>query len=192
MALCKAVVVSEFGGPEVLTVGTKPVPTPGDGEVLVNIKASGVNPSDTYVRLGPKGPWAVTPHLIPPLPFTPGKDGAGVVAAIGPGVSGLQQGDRVYVFGPNSGTMAEYCLCKAAVVCPLPAGLSFAEGACIGVPAATAYRALLQRGEAKAGDAVLTGIASGFTCEKGFDSLVGSIRRQPRGIKWPILVHPRS
>eukprot|EP01051_Picozoa_sp_SAG22_P020418 SAG22_NODE_4122_length_1377_cov_1.409233_1_plen_183_part_00 len=130
----------------------------------MNIKASGVNPSDTYVRLGPKGPWAATPHLIPPLPFTPGKDGAGVVAALGAGAgaaAGVEVGDRVYVFGPNSGTMAEYCLCKAAMVKPLPAALSFAEGACIGVPAATAYRALLQRGEAKAGDCVLVNGASG-------------------------------
>eukprot|EP01052_Picozoa_sp_SAG31_P033272 SAG31_NODE_3736_length_3944_cov_1.151120_6_plen_216_part_01 len=130
-------------------------------QVLVNIKASGVNPSDTYVRLGPKGPWAATPHLIPPLPFTPGKDGAGIVAAIGEGVTTVQPGDRVYVFGPNSGTMAEYCLCKSTVVWPLPASMSFQEGACLGVPAATAYRALLQRGEAQSGDAVLIDGASG-------------------------------
>ena len=102
--------------------------------------AAGVNPSDTYVRLGPHGPWAATPHLLPTPPFTPGKDGAGIVEAIGEGVSGVSVGDRIYTTGSVSGTCAEFALCTVDSVHPLPDNVSFAQGACIGVPCATPPR----------------------------------------------------
>lgn len=83
---CRAVLCERFGGPEVLRVASTEVAAPGPGELRVRIGAAGINPSDTYLRLGPDGPYAGT-KLLPSLPFTPGKDGAGVVEAIGEGPS---------------------------------------------------------------------------------------------------------
>lgn len=80
--ICRAVVCEEFGGPDVLAIKSKSVPPPVPGQLRVRIGAAGVNPSDTYVRLGPSGPYAGT-KLLPSLPYTPGKDGAGVVEAVG-------------------------------------------------------------------------------------------------------------
>ena len=135
---------------------------PGAGQVLVKMHAAGINPSDTYVRLGPHGPWAATPHLLPALPFTPGKDGAGEVVDVGQGTLNAPAiGSRVYTTGSVSGTYAEYALCDAAHVRPLPDAVSFAQGACVGVPCATAYRALFTCCRAKEGDAVFVHGASG-------------------------------
>jgi NADPH2:quinone reductase len=86
----KAIVVHEFGGPEVLKFEEIPTPRPAAGQVLVRIHAAGVNPYDTYMR---NGAYAVKP----PLPYTPGSDGGGVVEAIGEGVHKVKPGDRVYV-----------------------------------------------------------------------------------------------
>jgi len=159
---CRAIMVQSFGGPEVLQMGTKAIPEPQEAQIQIHLAASGVNPSDTYQRLGPLGPWAAMPHLLPQIPFTPGKDGAGVVTAVGPGCSsGLQVGDRVYCAGALTGTMAEYCVCNERTVYPLPAAMSFEQGACVGVPCATAYRALLQRGGATNGECVFIHGASG-------------------------------
>ena len=84
----KAIVVHEFGGPEVLKLEDVPTPRPAAGQVLVRIRAAGVNPYDTYMR---NGTYAVKP----PLPYTPGSDAAGDVEAIGEGVSKVKRGDRV-------------------------------------------------------------------------------------------------
>ena len=157
----QAIVASSFGPPEVLKLETVARPAPSSGQVLVKMYAAGVNPSDTYVRLGPHGPWAATPHLLPSPPFTPGKDGAGIVEEIGGGVSGLAVGERVYTTGSVSGTSAEFAVCNADTVWPLPARVSFAQGACVGVPCATAYRALVLRCAAKSGEAVFIHGASG-------------------------------
>ena len=159
--VCRAVVVSEYGDADQLKLTQKDVPTPAEGQVLIQVHAAGVNPSDTYQRLGPAGPWAATPHLLPQLPYTPGKDGAGVVAALGPGVTEFALGDRVYTNGSLSGTFAEYALCTAGQCFALPAAVSFAQGAGVGVPAATAYRALWQRGELKPSESLLVHGASG-------------------------------
>jgi len=160
-----AIVASSFGGPEVLKLASRQMaelPSLEAGQVLVEMHAAGVNPSDTYVRLGPHGPWAATPHLLPTLPFTPGKDGAGVVAAVGAGTAGaLPVGSRVYTTGSVSGTYAEYAVCDAQHVRPLPDAVSFAQGACVGVPCATAHRALFTRGGAEAGDCIFVHGASG-------------------------------
>eukprot|EP00405_Crypthecodinium_cohnii_P018639 CAMPEP_0206469852 /NCGR_PEP_ID=MMETSP0324_2-20121206/30549_1 /ASSEMBLY_ACC=CAM_ASM_000836 /TAXON_ID=2866 /ORGANISM="Crypthecodinium cohnii, Strain Seligo" /LENGTH=383 /DNA_ID=CAMNT_0053943735 /DNA_START=49 /DNA_END=1200 /DNA_ORIENTATION=+ len=143
---CSAVVVHEFGAPEVMKVEQKALPTLGPGQVLVNIKAAGVNPSDTYIRLGPEGPYAATPHLLPKLPFTPGKTGAGVVVSLGESVASVKVGDRVYVHAALTGTYASHAVCDAETLEILPAAVSYAQGATLGVAGSTAYYALCQRG----------------------------------------------
>jgi NADPH2:quinone reductase len=141
----RAVRVHEFGDPDVLTLEEVPQPEPVEGEVLVRIQAAGVNPVESYVRAGA--------YIdLPALPYTPGVDGAGVRA---------DTGERVYVTGSLSGTYAEYALCREEDVRPLPDSLSYAQGAALGTPYATAYRALFQRAAAAAGERVLVHGASG-------------------------------
>jgi len=146
--------VTAFGGPEVLRLEEVPMPKPGPGEVLVRIHATGVNPVETYIRAG-------TYARLPELPYTPGNDGAGVVEQVGPDVTEFKAGDRVYTAGSLTGTYAEFALCRKEQVHPLPANVSFAQGAAIGTPYATAYRGLLQRALAKPGETVLVHGASG-------------------------------
>jgi NADPH2:quinone reductase len=146
--------VTAFGGPEVLRLEEVPTPKPGPGEVLVRIHAVGVNPVETYVRAG-------TYARLPELPYTPGNDGAGVMEQVGADVSEFKAGDRVYTAGSLTGTYAEFALCRKEQVHPLPANVSFAQGAAIGTPYATAYRGLLQRAVAKPGETVLVHGASG-------------------------------
>jgi NADPH2:quinone reductase len=150
----KAIRVHEFGDPEVLRLEEVPTPRPGPGEVLVRIHAIGVNPVETYIRAG-------TYARLPALPYTPGNDGAGVIEQIGPDVNEFKAGDRVYTAGSLSGTYAEVALCKTEQVHRLPENVSFAEGAAMGTPYATAYRGLLQRADAKPGETVLVHGASG-------------------------------
>jgi len=150
----KAIVVHEFGGPEVLTFGEIPTPRPGFGQVLVRIHAAGVNPYDVYMRSG-------TYSIKPPLPYTPGSDGAGVVEAVGEGIKAVQPGDRVYVAKTVSGAYAEYALTLESQVHPLPAKVTYAQGAGIWVPYGTAYHALYQRPRARAGETLLIHGASG-------------------------------
>src|SRR5438874_3856896 len=150
----KAIRVHEFGGPEVLRLEEVPAPRPGAGQVLVRMHAIGVNPVETYIRSG-------TYARLPALPYTPGNDGAGVIEQIGSDVNEFKPGDRVYTAGSISGTYAEFALCKTEQVHPLPANISFAQGAAMGTPYATAYRGLFQRADAKPGETVLIHGASG-------------------------------
>ena len=150
----KAIRVNEFGGPEVFRLEEVPTPRPGPGEVLVRIHAIGVNPVETYIRAG-------TYARLPKLPYTPGNDGAGVIEQIGDSVTEFKPGHRVYTSGSVSGTYAEFVLCKTEQVHPLPANVSFAQGAAVGTPYATAYRGLFQRAEARPGETVLVHGASG-------------------------------
>lgn len=150
----KAIRVEEFGGPEVLQLEEVGMPKPRPGEALVRIQAVGVNPVETYIRAGKYA-------RLPELPYTPGNDGAGVVAQVGADVSEFKPGERVYIAGSLSGTYAEFALCKKEQVHPLPAKVSFAQGAAMGTPYATAYRGLLQRAAAKPGETVLVHGASG-------------------------------
>lgn len=150
----KAIRVHAFGGPDVLQCEDVPVPAPKAGEVLVAIHAIGVNPVDTYIRSG-------TYAMRPALPYTPGTDAAGTAAALGTGVQGLAIGDRVYVAGTLSGASAEYALCERGQVFALPANTSYEQGAALGVPCATAWRALFIRGRATAGETVLVHGATG-------------------------------
>ncbi len=151
----KAIVIERFGDPEVMVLKEVPDPRPGAGQVLVRLKATGVNPVETYQRAGSHG------YSNRPLPFTPGADGAGVVEAAGEGVSTVRPGDRVYTCGSLTGTYAELCLCAAAQVQALPAALSFEQGACLWINYGTAYRALFQRGAGRAGDTALVHGATG-------------------------------
>ncbi len=149
----KAIRVSSFGGPEVLKVETVPDPRPKAGEVLVRVKAAGVNPYDTYMRAG-------TYATKPDLPYTPGSDAAGIVEAAGPDME-LKAGQRVYTAGTLSGAYAELALCRRAQVHPLPDGVSFAQGAAVWVPYGTAHYALFKLAHARAGETVLVHGASG-------------------------------
>ncbi|MGC4045603.1 MAG: NADPH:quinone reductase [Armatimonas sp.] len=149
----KAITVHAFGGPEVLKFEDIPAPTPGPGEVLIAVKAIGVNPVDTYIRSGIYGARE--------FPFTPGSDAVGVVEALGEGVTNVSVGDRVYVGSARTGAYAEKCISPASQVYKLPDNITFEQGAGVNVPYATAYRALVQRGQAKAGERLLVHGASG-------------------------------
>jgi NADPH2:quinone reductase len=150
----KAIRVHEFGGPEAMKLEDVPDLTPGPGQVVVRVKAAGVNPVDAYVRTG-------TYAVKPSLPYTPGMDAAGTVEAVGEGVTTVAAGARVYVGGTLSGAYAEQTLSDAAQVHPLPDRVSFAQGAGVNVPYATAHRALFHRAQAQPGETVLIHGASG-------------------------------
>ena len=150
---------SEFGGPEVLRYRELPVPEPGSGQVRVRLHAVGVNPADTYIRTGTYA------FFKPELPYTPGFDGAGVVDEVGAGVEGVGPGDRVFVGALGtlgwSGAYAELAVVDAAGVHPLPSTLSYGQGAAVGVPCVTAWRALFQKAGLRPGETVLIHGASG-------------------------------
>jgi len=154
-----AIVVRQLGGPEVMKFEEVPDPRPGQGEVLVRLHAAGVNPVDGYIRAGAHARKAV-------LPYTPGLDGAGEIVAIGPGVKRFAPGDRVYIGGAGpkpagAGTYGELVTATLGQVHRLPDGISFGQGAALGVPYATAYRALFQRGGALPAETVLVHGATG-------------------------------
>ena len=150
----KAIVVHEFGEPDVMKLEEVSTPEPTGSQVLVRIEAAGVNPVDTYLRTG------IHAHA-PKLPYTPGKDGAGTVESCGPDVTKFKLGDRVYTAGSISGTYAEYSLCREEDLGRLPNNVSFEQGAGIWTPYATSYRALFQKAKAKKGETVLIHGASG-------------------------------
>lgn len=129
-------------------------PTPSEGQVLVRVRAAGVNPADTYARSG------ASPTK-PELPYTPGSDAAGTVEAVGPGVTHVKPGERVYTARTLSGAYAELALAAASQVHPLAERVGFCEGAGLYVPYCTAYRALRQIAHARAGETVLVHGASG-------------------------------
>jgi NADPH:quinone reductase len=150
----RAIRVREHGGPEVMRMEEVPEPRAGAGEVLVRIRAAGVNPVDTYLRTGAQG-------YAPELPFTPGMDGAGEVVELGEGARGFSPGDRVYLARTLTGSYAELALCRTDQLFPLPDDVSFEQGACIGVPYGTAMRALVDRARVRYGETVLVHGASG-------------------------------
>jgi NADPH2:quinone reductase len=153
-----AIRVHRFGGPEVLELEEIPDPAAGPGQVLIRNQAAGVNPVDAYIR---RGQYA----RLPGLPYTPGWDGAGVVEAVGEGITRVRVGERVYFSGTTAGrgmgSYAELACCHEVNVHPLPDVLSFAQGAAIGVPYATAHRALFHRARLQPGETVLVHGASG-------------------------------
>jgi NADPH2:quinone reductase len=155
----KAIRVHEYGGPAVLKLEDVPDPKPAAGEVLVRVRAAGVNPVDAYIHGG-------TYARKPSLPYTPGQDGAGEVQAVGSDVKDFKAGDRVYVCGvgntvAGAGTYAELAICAPSQLHRLPARVTFGQGAALGVPYCTAYRALFQRAGARPGETVLVHGATG-------------------------------
>ena len=150
----KAIRVHQFGGPEVMKLEELPDLKPGKGEIVVRVHAAGVNPVDAYIRTG-------TYARKPQLPYTPGADGGGVVESVGEGVARFRPGDRVYINATTTGTYAQLALCPESGVHQLPEKTSYAQGASIGVPYGTAYRALFQRAHAQPGETLFIHGASG-------------------------------
>ena len=151
----QAIVVSDFGGPEVLELREVPDPSPAKNQIVVQMRAVGVNPVEAYKRAG------TPPYNLSPLPHTPGTDGAGEIVAAGAD-SRWKIGDRVYLYSPKgSGTYAQFCVCDDADAFELPSNVSFEAGAALGVPYATAHRALFGKANAKAGEFVFVHGATG-------------------------------
>jgi NADPH2:quinone reductase len=141
---------------EVLVVGDMPTPSPGPGEVLVRLAASGVNPSDWKTRSGSRP--IVAPRIIPH------SDGAGTIEAVGEGVDRARIGERVWIWNGQwkrpFGTAAEYIALPGAQAVRLPEGTSVEAGACLGIPALTAWRAVQTDGSV-AGQSVLVAGGAG-------------------------------
>jgi NADPH2:quinone reductase len=154
----KAIRAHSFGGPEVLRLEEVDDPIPGPGEAVIDVRAAGVNPADTYMRNG-------TYAIVPKLPYIPGGDAGGIVSAIGAGVNELSVGDRVIVGMALSfdltGCYAEKVKRKASDVLPLPSSVSFAAAAAFGVSYTTAHYALFERGNGHARETVFIHGASG-------------------------------
>jgi NADPH:quinone reductase len=154
----KAIRVHSFGGPEVLQLEEVSDPVPGPGEVVIDVRAAGVNPADTYMRNG-------TYAIVPALPYIPGGDAGGVVSATGAGVREFSIGDPVFAGTALSfdltGCYAGKVKRKASEVLSIPRGVSFAAAAAFGVPYTTAHYALFERGGARAGETVFVHGASG-------------------------------
>ena len=150
----KAIVVHEFGAPEVMKLEEFPTPKAGAGQAVVRVHAAGVNPFDTYMRAG-------TYAIKPQLPYVPGGEAAGVVESVGEGVTKFKPGDRVYVGHPVSGTYAQYSLALESQLHRLPDRTTFSEGAGIYVACGTAYHALHHHAHARASEMLLVHGASG-------------------------------
>lgn len=154
----KAIRAHSFGGPEVLRLDEIDDPVPVRDEVVVDVRAAGVNPADTYMRSG-------TYAIVPDLPYVPGGDAGGVISAVGPEVDGCSVGDPVFVGTALSfdltGCYAEKVKRKASEVLPIPEGVGFAAAATFGVSYTTAHYALFERGGANAGETVFIHGASG-------------------------------
>ena len=158
----RAIVVREHGGPEVLKLEDVPDPVAGPDQVVVRLLAVGVNPVDVYIRTGAYA-------RKPALPFIPGSDAAGEIEAVGANVTTVAVGDRVFIHGTaaehthghHGGAYAEKAVCRLDHIYRLPASLSFGQGAAVGVPYATAYRALFHRAATRPGETVLVHGATG-------------------------------
>lgn len=154
----KAIRVHQLGGPDVMRLEDVPDPKPGPGQVLVRVKATGVNPVDTYRRAG------IT-AVKPKLPYMPGSDAAGVVEMVGGDVRRVKVGDRVYATGTaisvHEGAYAELVVCDEWQVHSLPPNVSFSQGAAMNIPYGTAYRSLFFKARALPGETVLVHGASG-------------------------------
>jgi NADPH2:quinone reductase len=153
----KAIWYEGFGpADQVLTHGDMPTPDPAPDEVLVRVHASGINPSDVKLRAGARpGATMAYPRIVPH------SDGAGVIEAVGEGVDPVRIGQRVWTWNAcwqrAFGTAAEYVALPAHQAVPLPDGTSFAEGACLGIPAMTAWYALFRDGPIAGKTVLVTG-----------------------------------
>ncbi|MGO3345566.1 MAG: NADPH:quinone reductase [Marinomonas sp.] len=150
----KAMQIRAYGPATDLDLVEVETPVINADQILVKVQAAGVNPVDTYIRSGSNNYSTTFPH-------TPGSDGAGTVAEIGANIEGFTVGQRVYFNRNLGGSAADYTICSPDRLFPLADSLSFAEGACLGIPFTTAHRALFGRAQAKAGDKVLIHGATG-------------------------------
>jgi NADPH:quinone reductase-like Zn-dependent oxidoreductase len=148
--------VHQFGGPAAIALDEIPVPSPAQGEVLVQVNAAGVGPWDGWIRSGKSA-------LPQPLPLTLGSDLAGVVAGLGPGVTGFALGEPVFgVTNPQfTGGYAEYAVAGEGMIAPKPASLTDAEAASVPVVAVTAWQALFDEARLEKGARVLIHGAAG-------------------------------
>jgi NADPH:quinone reductase-like Zn-dependent oxidoreductase len=148
--------VHEFGPPEVMKFERIPWPDPGRNDVLVKVEAAGVGPWDGWIRAGQSA-------LPQPLPLTPGSDLAGEIVAMGSGVSGPRAGDQVYGVTNSQfvGAYAQYALASATMVSSKPSSLSYIEAASVPVVAVTAWQALFDQAQLKAGQTVVIHGAAG-------------------------------
>jgi len=131
-----------------------PLAYPSRGEIAVLVKYSGVNPVETYIRSGAYA-------SVPPYPFTPGGCCSGIVTSVGEGVEKFSIGDRIYSARTVSGSYAERALINASFAWHLPSSIGFAEGAALGVPYHTAYRAVFTKARLKRNQTILVHGASG-------------------------------
>ncbi|MFG1260504.1 NADPH:quinone oxidoreductase family protein [Xanthobacter sp. DSM 24535] len=145
--------VWEHGAPSSMRVDTLADLVPKEGEMVVDVKAAGINFPDALVVTGKY-------QFLPERPFTPGKDLAGVVRAVGPGVSGFAPGDRIMA-QVEYGAFAEQAIVHPSQAFRMPVGLSFEAAAAMGLVYQTAYFALVERGQYKRGETVLVGGAAG-------------------------------
>ncbi len=152
MPTMKVIRMHEYGGPEVLKYEDEEIPTPRRGQVLVKVEAPGINYADTMRRYNE--------YLEKtPLPYIPGGEIAGTVAALGDGVEGFQVGDRVLALTENG--YAQYALVMARILFRIPDNISFAEAASIPVQGVTAYEIIKYSGQLKPGESVLVHAAAG-------------------------------
>jgi NADPH:quinone reductase-like Zn-dependent oxidoreductase len=152
----KASRIHRFGGPDVIAVEDVIPSEPGDGEVLVRVKAAGVGPWDAWIRAGR----SVLPQ---PLPLTPGSDISGIVERVGPDVTGFLPGDAVFgVTNPRfTGGYADYAIASAAMLAKKPGILPHVDAASVPVVAVTAWQALFEQARLSLGQSVLIHGAAG-------------------------------
>lgn len=155
----KAIQINEFGGPEVLKTVEIDEPYPNEDEVKVKVFVTGLNPSEAYTITGTYG------YNVPNLPYVPGYDATGVIEEVGSSVNHFKKGDRVFLSAfsaeRNTGTYAEKVVTDAKNVFRLPDNISFKEGAALGIPVFTAYKAIFLKANVRAGETVLVHGASG-------------------------------
>ena len=155
----KAIQINEFGGPEVLKTVEIDEPYPNEDEVKVKVFVTGLNPSEAYTITGTYG------YNVPNLPYVPGYDATGIIEEVGSSVNHFKKGDRVFLSAfsaeRNTGTYAEKVVTDAKNVFRLPDNISFKEGAALGIPVFTAYKAIFLKANVRAGETVLVHGASG-------------------------------
>lgn len=149
----KALICKEYGPPEKLVIEDLPDPVPGAGEILVRVKAAGINFPDVLLIAG-------TYQVKVPPPFVPGNEAAGIVEAVGEGVSRYKEGDRV-IITPSAGGFAEKCVVAEKLCLPLTDSMSFEQGAGFTITYATSYHAFRQSTELRPGETVLVLGAAG-------------------------------
>lgn len=149
----QAMLCTQWGGPDLLELSTLPMPTPAAGEVLIQVKAAGVNFPDVLIIQNKY-------QFKPALPFAPGSEFAGVVAAVGEGVTHVKVGDSVAAF-TGQGAFAEYAISPAKVVVPLPAAMPFNLAAAFTLAYGTSHHAVVDRAALQAGETMLVLGASG-------------------------------